>query len=44
MAGHYYAPGDDPAYEFQAMVNDSNFIRSYDKTYVVPLLIPIRPA
>jgi len=31
-SSHYYAPGDDPAYEFQAMVNDSNLVRSYGKT------------
>ena len=33
-SSHYYAPGDDPAYEFQAMVNDSDLVRSYGKTYV----------
>ena len=31
-SSHYYAPGDDPAYEFQAMTNDSDLIRSYGKT------------
>jgi hypothetical protein len=33
-SSHYYAPGDDPAYEFQAMGNDSDLVRSYGKTYV----------
>jgi len=33
-SSHYYAPGDDPAYEFQAMGNDSDLVRSYGKTHV----------